>query len=152
MRVLVAGASGALGRVLLPLLVRRGHQVAGFVQSEAGGAWVASQGAEAFVSNALDAEAVSTCLDRFRPEAVAHQLTALPASTDLRDFDRVFAKTNALRTRGDRQPARRGAPRGRPTLRGAELLRLALRSGGRTGEDRGRPARPKPACSAPKDP
>jgi 2-alkyl-3-oxoalkanoate reductase len=114
MRVLVAGASGALGRVLLPLLVRRGHQVAGFVQSEAGGAWVASQGAEAFVSDALDAEAVSTCLDRFRPEAVAHQLTALPASTNLRDFDRVFAKTNALRTRGTDNllaAARRGGVR-----------------------------------------
>src|SRR5215213_2745578 len=100
MRVLVAGASGAIGRVLLPLLLHRGHQVAGLVRSEAGGAWVASQGAEAFVSDALDAAAVSTCFDRFRPEAVVHQLTALPAATDLRDFDRVFAKTNALRTQG----------------------------------------------------
>jgi 2-alkyl-3-oxoalkanoate reductase len=100
MKVLVAGASGAIGRVLVPLLLLRGHRVAGLVRSEASGTWAASQGAEAFVSDALDAEAISTCFDRFRPEAVVHQLTALPASTDLRDFDRVFSKTNALRTQG----------------------------------------------------
>jgi 2-alkyl-3-oxoalkanoate reductase len=114
MRVLVAGASGAIGRMLVPLLLHRGHQVAGLVRSEAGGAWVARQGAQAFVCDALNAAAVSTCFDRFRPEAVVHQVTALPASTDLRDFDAVFAKTNALRTQGTDNliaAARRGGVR-----------------------------------------
>ena len=100
MRVLVAGASGAIGRALVPTLLARGHEVAGLVRSEEGGARVASQGAEPLIADALDASAVMACFERFRPEAVAHQLTALTAVIDLRDFDAVFAKTNALRTRG----------------------------------------------------
>jgi nucleoside-diphosphate-sugar epimerase len=114
MRVLVAGASGAVGRALVPALLGRGHKVAGLVRSEAGGAFVASQGAQPFVVDALDATAVSACFDRFRPDAVVHQLTALPDATDLRDFDRVFAQTNALRTRGTDNlvaAARRGGVR-----------------------------------------
>jgi nucleoside-diphosphate-sugar epimerase len=100
MKVLVAGASGAIGRALIPALLERGHQVAGLVRSETGSAWVARQGAQPFRADALDASAVRACFERFRPEAVAHQLTALSASLDLRDFDRAFAATNALRTRG----------------------------------------------------
>ena len=100
MRVLVAGASGAIGRALVPALLARGHEFAGFVRSEEGGAWVANQGAEPLIADALDASAVMACFERFRPEAVAHQLTALNAAVDLRDFDAVFAKTNELRTRG----------------------------------------------------
>jgi 2-alkyl-3-oxoalkanoate reductase len=100
MRVLVAGASGAIGRTLVPALLARGHQVAGLVRTEASGAWVAGQGAVPFVADALVPVGVSACFEQFRPEAVAHQLTALSAAADLRHFDRVFAKTNALRTRG----------------------------------------------------
>ena len=100
MRVLVAGASGAIGRTLVPALLARGHQVAGLVRTEASGALVAGQGAVPFVADALVPVGVSACFEQFRPEAVAHQLTALSAAADLRHFDRVFAKTNALRTRG----------------------------------------------------
>ena len=135
MRVLVAGASGAIGRALVPTLLARGHEVAGLVRSEEGGARVASQGAEPLIADALDASAVMACFERFRPEAVAHQLTALTAVIDLRDFDAVFAKTNALRTRGDGQPHLRGSSRGRASVCGAEFLRLALRSGRRSRED-----------------
>ena len=81
MRVLVAGASGAIGRALVPALLARGHEVAGLVRSEEGGAWVASQGAEPLIADALDASAVMACFERFRPEAVAHQLTALMAGS-----------------------------------------------------------------------
>jgi 2-alkyl-3-oxoalkanoate reductase len=100
MRVLVVGGSGAIGRALVPALLARGHEVAGVVRSEEGGTWVANQGAEPFIADALDASAMMACFERFRPEAVAHQLTALTAAVDLRDFDAVFAKTNVLRTRG----------------------------------------------------
>ena len=100
MRVLVAGASGAIGRALVPALLARGHEVAGLVRSEEGGASVADQGAEPLIADALEPLAVMACFERFRPDAVAHQLTALTAVLDLRDFDAAFAKTNALRTRG----------------------------------------------------
>jgi nucleoside-diphosphate-sugar epimerase len=52
------------------------------------------------VADALDPSAIAAVLERFRPEAVMHQLTALPAEADLRDFDKVFATTNRLRTEG----------------------------------------------------
>jgi 2-alkyl-3-oxoalkanoate reductase len=100
MRVIVAGASGAIGRALLPQLLQRGHEVAGLVRSAEGAAKVAALGAEAKVVDALDARAVREAVLGFRPEAVIHQLTALPDSTDLRDFDGVFAQTNRLRTQG----------------------------------------------------
>jgi nucleoside-diphosphate-sugar epimerase len=86
--------------VLVPALLARGHEVAGVVRSEEGGAWVADQDAEPFIADALDASTIMACFERFRPEAVAHQLTALTAAVDLSHFDAVFAKTNVLRTRG----------------------------------------------------
>jgi NAD(P)-dependent dehydrogenase (short-subunit alcohol dehydrogenase family) len=122
MRVLVAGASGAVGRALVPALLGRGHTVAGLVRSEAGGAFVASQGAQPFVVDALDATAVSACFDRFRPDAVVHQLTALPDATDLRDFDRVLRPDERPAHARHRQPRRRGSRRrGRAPFRGASF-------------------------------
>jgi nucleoside-diphosphate-sugar epimerase len=100
MRILVAGASGVAGRSLIPALVARGHSVAGLVRKEQSAALVTRLGARPFVADALDAPQVERCLEGFRPEAVTHQLTALPQAADLRDFERVFAATNALRTRG----------------------------------------------------
>jgi nucleoside-diphosphate-sugar epimerase len=100
MRIIVAGASGVVGRLLVPALIARGHRVAGLVHSAASGAAVARLGAEPFIADALDRDAVFNGLAQFRPEAIAHQLTSLPATADLRDFDRVFAQTNRLRTTG----------------------------------------------------
>lgn len=100
MRILVAGASGVAGRSLIPALVARGHAVAGLVRKDRSAALVERMGARPFVADALDAARVQQCLEDFRPEAVTHQMTALPQSMDLRDFERVFAATNALRTRG----------------------------------------------------
>ena len=135
MRVLVAGASGAIGRALVPALLARGHEVAGLVRSEEGGASVADQGAEPLIADALEPLAVMASFERFRPDAVAHQLTALTAVVDLRDFDAAFAKTNALRTRGTDNLIAAARHVGVRRLLGAELLRLALCPGWRTRED-----------------
>lgn len=100
MRILVAGASGVVGRALLPALLARGHVVAGLVKKASSTAAVAKTGAIPFVADALDAKQVRECLEKFRPDAVTHQLTAIPPTTDLRHFERIFATTNALRTTG----------------------------------------------------
>jgi nucleoside-diphosphate-sugar epimerase len=100
MRIVVAGASGVVGRALVPALVNRGHDVAGLVRSSASSLVVTGLGAEPLVSDALHPVSVSSAFQRFRPEAVIHQLTALRATTDLWDFDKAFAQTNLLRTRG----------------------------------------------------
>lgn len=100
MRVIVAGASGVVGRALIPMLIGRGHEVAGLVRTSASGLAVAELGAKPLIADALDRGTVSHVLREFRPEVVVHQLTSLRGATDLRNFDTVFAQTNLLRTKG----------------------------------------------------
>jgi 2-alkyl-3-oxoalkanoate reductase len=89
-----------VGRVLVPALLARGHQVAGLIRNPASAETVARMGAQPFLVDALYPDAVADCLQRFRPHAVTHQLTALPNTTDLRQFARVFEQTNRLRQEG----------------------------------------------------
>src|SRR3954470_19514142 len=100
MRVFVAGATGALGRQLVPRLVARGHEVAGMTRTPAKRASLRALGAEPVVADALDPEAVSLAVAEARPEVIVHELTALSGSIDLRHIDRAFALTNRLRTEG----------------------------------------------------
>jgi nucleoside-diphosphate-sugar epimerase len=100
MRVFVAGATGVIGRQLLPLLVAAGHQVQGMTRSEAKRAIVEELGAEAVVADALDADQVAAAVARARPDVIVHQLTAIPETPDMRHPERAFAATNRLRTEG----------------------------------------------------
>lgn len=100
MKVFVAGATGALGRQLVPKLVAAGHEVVGMTRSRQRAELVRELGAEPAVADALDPEAVGAVVSAARPEVIVHQLTALSGSLDLRHFDRDFAQTNRLRTEG----------------------------------------------------
>ena len=100
MKVFLAGATGALGRRLMPQLVANGHQVVGMTRSEAKRDLVRSLGAEPVVADALDPEAVGRAVREAEPDAIVHQLTALSESLDPRHFERDFALTNRLRTEG----------------------------------------------------
>jgi nucleoside-diphosphate-sugar epimerase len=102
MKILVAGASGAIGRSLVPLLVGAGHDVVGMVQRPRSVEVVHALGAEPRTVDALDAAAVLNCFRETQPQVVIHQLTAIPAAIDMRRFDRDFALTNLLRTEGTR--------------------------------------------------
>jgi nucleoside-diphosphate-sugar epimerase len=102
MKIMLAGASGAMGRALIPLLVRAGHDVVGMVQRPRSAEVVHALGAEPRTVDALDANAVLNCFREVRPQMVIHQLTAIPAALDMRHFDREFALTNLLRTEGTR--------------------------------------------------
>jgi 2-alkyl-3-oxoalkanoate reductase len=102
MKIIVAGASGAMGRALVPLLVRAGHDVVGMVQRPRSAEVVHGLGAEPRTADALDAGAVLACFREVRPQVVIHELTAIPATLDMRHFDREFAQTNRLRTEGTR--------------------------------------------------
>ncbi|WP_374969356.1 NAD-dependent epimerase/dehydratase family protein [Terrabacter sp. BE26] len=99
MRVLVAGATGAMGRQLVPRLVGAGHEVHGMTRSETGQELLRELGAVPVVADALDPEQVARAVAQSRPEVVVHQLTAI-GPMDLRHFDRSFAPTNRLRTEG----------------------------------------------------
>jgi nucleoside-diphosphate-sugar epimerase len=99
MRVFVAGATGAIGKQLVPRLVAAGHEVVGMTRTESKRALLRELGAEPVVADALDPDQVADAVARAMPEVVVHQLTAIGA-LDMRHFDRDFALTNRLRTEG----------------------------------------------------
>jgi nucleoside-diphosphate-sugar epimerase len=103
MKVFVAGATGVLGRELVPQLVARGHEVVGMTRSASKQDLVRSLGARPVVADALDADAVAEAVASAEPEVIVHQLTALSGKMSTRDMrhpDRSFAATmtNRLRT------------------------------------------------------
>jgi nucleoside-diphosphate-sugar epimerase len=100
MRVFVAGATGAIGKQLVPRLVEAGHEVHGMTRSESKQAMLYELGAVPVVADALDPDQVAEAVGRARPDVIVHQLTAIPARLDLRHFDRDFALTSRLRTEG----------------------------------------------------
>ncbi len=100
MRVFVAGASGALGRQLVPQLVAEGHEVVGMTRTPSRQEALCAMGARPVVADALDPDAVARAVAEAEPEVIVHQLTALSGRLDLRHADRFFAMTNRLRTEG----------------------------------------------------
>jgi nucleoside-diphosphate-sugar epimerase len=100
MRIFVAGATGVLGRRLVPLLVEGGHQVTAMTRSPGKADGLRRAGAEPVVADALDRDAVVGAVAAARPEVVVHQLSDLAGMTSFRRFDRGFAATNRLRTEG----------------------------------------------------
>src|SRR5215469_14104568 len=99
MRIFVAGATGAIGRQLVPRLVAAGHEVYGMTRSESKQAMLRELGPVPAVADALDPDQVAQAVGRVEPEVIVHQLTSIGA-LDLRHFDRDFALTNRLRTEG----------------------------------------------------
>jgi nucleoside-diphosphate-sugar epimerase len=100
-KILVAGATGAMGKQLVPRLVASGHDVAGMTQSDQGVETVRSLGASPVGADALEPEQVARAVAEVEPEVIVHQLTALTGSlTDVRHPDRAFARTDRLRTEG----------------------------------------------------
>jgi nucleoside-diphosphate-sugar epimerase len=100
MKVFVAGASGAIGRPLLPKLVAAGHEVTGTTRRETRTEAIRAAGAKAVVCDALDAEALRNAVLAAEPEVVVHALTAIPERIDW-EAD-PLAATNRLRSEGTR--------------------------------------------------
>jgi len=101
-RVFLAGATGVIGRRLVPQLLAAGHHVTGMVRSPERAQAVRSLGAEPAIADALDAEAVRSAVAQARPEAVIHELTALPRRIKPRQMARDFELNDRLRSEGTR--------------------------------------------------
>jgi len=102
MKVFVAGASGVLGRNLVPQLVARGHEVVGMTRSASKQDLVRGLGARPVVADALDPDAVAQAVASAEPEVIVHQLTALSGPMSVRDARRperslAVIMTNRLR-------------------------------------------------------
>jgi len=100
-RVFLAGATGAIGRELLPRLVAAGHEVTGTTRSEQRAIGLRASGADAAVVDALDEAAMRAAVEAARPEVVVHQLTSLPRRREPRGPKGMEA-TNRLRSEGTR--------------------------------------------------
>ena len=100
MKVSVAGATGAIGSRLIPLLVNAGHEVTGTTRSMNKADSISAAGAKPEVVNALNRQEVLEAVQRAEPDVIIHQLTAIPANFNLKRFDKAFTSTNRLRTEG----------------------------------------------------
>jgi nucleoside-diphosphate-sugar epimerase len=100
MRVFVTGATGALGRHLVPGLVAAGHEVTATTRTPGKVARLREAGAEPVVLDGLDREAVIAAVRAAEPQVIVHEMTALASMRSLRNPDRLFAVTSELRTRG----------------------------------------------------
>jgi 2-alkyl-3-oxoalkanoate reductase len=147
MRVFVAGASGALGRHLVPLLVAAGHDVTATTRTPGKIARLRETGAEPVVVDGLDREAVMAAVLAAAPEVIVHQMTALADMRSLRRVDQVFAATNELRTRGTDNLLAAAARAGTRRVVAQSAERDNERSGGpvKSEED---PRDPRPVPSA----
>jgi len=102
MRILVAGATGAIGRQLLPELAAQGHAVVGLARSPERAEVVRALGAEPVSGDVLKRDALMEVVRRARPEVVIHQATSLAARLRPRRIRQDLAATNRLRTEGTR--------------------------------------------------
>ncbi len=100
MRVLVAGATGAIGRPLLSRLLTSGHHVIGTTRMPQKVPQLRADGAEPIVVDVLDAAAVLSAVMSAKPDVVVHQVTALSGMVNFRRFEAGLAPTNRLRTEG----------------------------------------------------
>src|SRR5215468_12306756 len=94
MRILIAGASGSIGRALVRRLRANQHEVFALTQSRDSAAVLKEIGAEPVIDDALDAAAVKAAVGQIRPDAVIYELTSLP-----RRYTPVEMKTAAERDR-----------------------------------------------------
>jgi 2-alkyl-3-oxoalkanoate reductase len=137
MRVFVTGATGALGRHLVPGLVAAGHEVTATTRTPGKVAQLREAGAEPVVVDGLDREAVIAAVRAAAPEVIMHQMTALADMRNLRKPDQQFAVTNELRTRGTDNLLAAAAQAGTRRVIAQSYVGANARSGGpvKTEED-----------------
>ncbi|MFN2589239.1 MAG: NAD-dependent epimerase/dehydratase family protein, partial [Actinomycetota bacterium] len=100
MRVFLAGATGVVGRPLVPRLVGEGHQVTAITRKPENVPRLRSDGAEAVVCDVLDAERVRTVVREARPDVVVQHLTDLPPDLNPRNLKEAYARNDLVRGQG----------------------------------------------------
>ena len=102
MRIFLAGATGAIGRRLIPLLIEAGHEVTGTTRSRERAGALTAAGAKPVILDAFDAEAVKAAVAASRAEILIHQLTDFPQHFDPASLADAVERTTRLRIEGTR--------------------------------------------------
>jgi nucleoside-diphosphate-sugar epimerase len=128
MRIFLAGATGVIGRRLLPMLVESGHEVIGTTRSPEKAEGLRAAGAEPVVADALDADALGAAVRDAEPEVVVNQLTDLPPKFNPRNPD--YGETPRLRREGTATLAAAAAEAGARRLISQSIAFMYESSGG----------------------
>src|SRR5262249_31205407 len=129
MKIFLAGAGGAIGKRLVPLLLDAGHQVVGTTRSTTKADALRAAGVEPVVVDVFDAPALSRAVSAARPDIVVHQLTDLPPGLDPARMVEGTCRNARMRREGTRKPRCCRTCSRRPSARGAKH-RLDVRAGG----------------------
>ena len=137
MKVFVAGATGVIGRPLIPRLIQDGHEVIAMTRTPEKADALRERGAEPVICDALDADGLRRAVEGAAPEAVIHHLTNLPKAINPRRAGRDFAATDRLRVEGTGNlvAAARAAGARRVVAQSVAFLYPPNGSGLRTEED-----------------
>jgi nucleoside-diphosphate-sugar epimerase len=121
MKVFLAGATGAIGRRLVPQLVEAGHQVTAMTRTKEKLGELYELGAEPVLCDVFDAGRLGSAIARAEPEAVINQLTDLPQTLNPRKLAEYYAANNRVRREGTANllDAARGAGIGRFLVQGS---------------------------------
>ena len=101
MKVLVAGATGAIGRPLIRRLKESGHAVFGLARSSGSASAIVEMGAEAITADALEAASIKAAIQELRPDAVINELTSLPKHYTADEMKAAAERDRTVRTQGN---------------------------------------------------
>ena len=101
-RIFLAGASGAIGQRLIPLLRGAGHHVAGTTRTAGKAAMLRALGAEPVVVDVFDADRLTRAVTAAKPDIVIHQLTDLPPALDPALMPKAIGRNSRIRDEGTR--------------------------------------------------
>src|ERR1700733_14916402 len=102
MRIFLAGAAGAIGRRLVPLLVAAGHEVTGTTRSAEAARKLEAAGIRAAIVDVCDAAALARAATQAKPDVVVHQITDLPRSFDQKEIAASYQRNARIRVEGTR--------------------------------------------------
>jgi nucleoside-diphosphate-sugar epimerase len=100
MKVLVAGATGVIGRRLVPMLIEAGHEVIGMTRSQGKADAIKDAGATPLVCDVFNANLLHDRVKEAAPEVVVHELTDLPPALDPRKAEKQLVANDRIRTEG----------------------------------------------------
>jgi len=139
MRVFVAGATGVIGRSLVPALIAAGHEVTAMTRSPEKTSALGGAGCTPVVCDAFDAAALDAAVRAAEPDVIINELTDLPSSFSPRAMASAYETTSRLRTEAMRTLIDAGATSGAKRVIAQSIAFLYAPEGAAVQDEDGRP-------------